>query len=138
MIIYFLILVNHFVADFLFQTDKMATRKSTSNKWLTIHAITYISVMLPIGFYLNYSVYGEIIHWGWDVGSSFMFINFILHWCTDFCTSRLTSYLWIRGTNDPNGSWMGGSWRHWFFSAIGCDQVIHYACLFFTYQYFMQ
>jgi len=136
--IYFFILVNHFVADFLFQTDKMATKKSSSNKWLTVHALTYILAMSPIGFYLDYEKYGHFIFWGWGVGSSWWIINLILHWCTDFCTSRLTSYLWVKGTSDPNGTFIGGSWRHWFFSAIGGDQVLHYFCLFFTYQYFVK
>ena len=138
MIIYFLILVNHFFADFLFQTDKMATKKSTSNKWLSVHALTYILVMSPIGMYLDYEKYGHIMWFSWGVGFSWWIINLILHWCTDYCTSRLTSYLWVKGINDPNGSWMGGSWRHWFFSVVGADQLTHTACLFFTYQYFIQ
>lgn len=35
------ILLTHFVADFIFQTDKQATSKSSSNYWLTMHAISY-------------------------------------------------------------------------------------------------
>jgi hypothetical protein len=135
MTIPFLIVLNHFFADFLCQTDKMAVNKSKSIKWLTIHACTYIIAMCPMGLCLDHSTYGHFIGWGWGVGSSWLAMNLILHWITDFFTSKLTSYLYLRGESDPTGTFMGGSFRHWFFSVIGADQVIHAGCLFFTYQW---
>jgi hypothetical protein len=67
----------HFVADFLLQTDKMATNKSTSNKWLGIHVAVYTIPFLC---------------WGWK----FALINGAAHFVTDWFTSRGTSYLWKR------------------------------------------
>lgn len=138
MIIPFLLTLNHFFADFFCQTDKMAINKSTSNKWLTIHVLTYMIAFFPFVLYMEVSING----WNWSVTDSpnallWWFSNGVLHWITDFFTSRLTSYLYVRGEKNPKELFMGHSWRHWFFTAIGGDQVIHYFCLFFTYQYFI-
>lgn len=65
----------HFVADFIFQTDKMALNKSTSNKWLLSHVSVYT---IPL------------LWFGWK----FALINGAAHFATDFCTSRWTSALW--------------------------------------------
>ena len=109
-----MVIVAHFICDFILQSDKMATNKSTSFSWLTVHVNAYSAGL----FFASYFILGariEAIYW---VG-----VNYILHWITDACTSRLTSYLWRREQ------------RHWFFVAIGFDQVIHYACLFGTLGY---
>jgi len=131
----FLIALNHFFADFLCQTDKMAVNKSKSIKWLTIHACTYIIAMCPMGLYLDHSTYGHFIGWGWGVGSSWLAINLILHWITDFFTSKWTGYLYKKHLADPKAEWMFQPYVHWFFCVIGFDQTIHFACLFFTYQW---
>lgn len=65
----------HFVADFLLQTDKMAVNKSKSIKWLSIHASVY-----SIPFIIISPLYA--------------LINGAIHWCVDFVTSRVTSKLW--------------------------------------------
>jgi hypothetical protein len=96
----FIIILAHFVADFLLQTDKMALNKSKSNYWLTMVVFEAQN---------------------WLLAAKWLGINACLHWLTDFNTSRLTSILWQRGQ------------RHWFFVAIGFDQVVHYACLMGTY-----
>lgn len=92
----------HFVADFIFQSDWVAKGKSSSNQILFYHVSLY---SLP--FYL----------FGWQ----FALANAGLHFITDWCTSRATSYLWQKGE------------RHWFFVVIGLDQAIHFTCLFLTY-----
>ena len=74
MIIYY-ILFSHWVADFIFQTDKMAQNKSTSWPWLSSHVLTYSVFMLP---------YGPI----------YALVNGAAHFVTDAITSRVTSYLW--------------------------------------------
>ena len=92
----------HFVSDFLMQTDKMAQGKSSSNKLLTIHVAVYSM------FFLIFC------------GPVYAMINFVLHWVTDYNTSRVTKKLWEKKE------------VHWFFAVIGLDQAIHYTCLFLT------
>ncbi len=70
-----LVLLVHFLADFVLQTDKMAKGKSTSNKWLSIHIGVYT---LPLFIF------------GWK----FALFNGACHWGIDFFTSRATNYLW--------------------------------------------
>ncbi len=65
----------HFIADFILQTDTMATMKSKSSKWLSIHVIVY---SIPF------------LYFGW----LFALINGVSHFVTDFITARATSYLW--------------------------------------------
>lgn len=65
----------HWISDFALQTDKMATQKSKSFKYLSFHALVYTIPFLFIGF-------------------QFAIINGILHWIVDAITSRITSYLW--------------------------------------------
>lgn len=68
----------HWMADFIFQTDKMAINKSTSIRWLSSHVLAYSAFFLPFGI-------------------KFALINGAAHFVTDFCTSRATSYLWKKG-----------------------------------------
>jgi hypothetical protein len=92
----------HFVADFVFQTDKIAINKGHNNWILAKHVFFYA---LPF------------LWFGW----LFALVNFVLHFATDYCTSRLSGYFWQRDE------------RHWFFVTIGADQAIHMICLFATY-----
>jgi hypothetical protein len=94
----------HFISDFLFQTDKMAVSKSSSNYWLTKHVLVYSALFLVI------------------FGPVYAIVNFALHWITDFLSSRATTKLWK----------MGPDYRHWFFAVIGLDQAVHMTCLFLT------
>lgn len=113
------LLVVHFVADFLFQTDWMALNKSKNNDALALHAF----------------VYAACFAW---LGMPFAGITFITHFFTDYWTSRLTSKLWFFAQNDfPNANewhYVSGR-RHWFFVAIGADQLIHYVTLALTYKW---
>lgn len=138
-ILAFLIIINHYLADFICQTSKMATRKSISVKWLTLHVIVYTIAMSPIAFYLNYKLYG--IWWETDfnriAGSIWLLANFILHWITDFSTSRLTGFLYrkhlecdrvtaiysnsLNSNQDFRKGFLGETWMHWFFCVIGLD-----------------
>lgn len=112
-----LILLTHFIADFVCQTDKMALNKSKSNFFLSLHVLTYTGVLLVITGFI----------FGWSYGFfAWIVLNAGLHWATDYGTSRLTSYLWVNER------------RHWFFVAIGADQMIHYTCLLLTYQWIIE
>ena len=104
-----LLLTLHFVGDFLFQTTWMALNKSKDNKALTAHVAVYSVCFMAFGL-------------------EFVAITFVLHWITDWCTSRLTSRWWFiddAGVDDRK--------RTLFFGTIGFDQLIHGWCLVLTY-----
>lgn len=115
---FILLLFCHFVADFLFQTDEMATKKSKSLYWLGEHVIAYILVMfnilLPVLILCGEPVYKII---------TFVLLNGVLHFITDYFTSKQTSKLHAKGD------------IHNFFVVIGLDQFIHTSTLILTYNY---
>lgn len=119
MTIPFLIILSHFFCDFILQTDKMAQGKSKSNYWLSMHVLTYCAGFIP---FTLYTAIGEGLG---NAAILWLLINGILHFCTDYITSRINSKLWA----DKK--------VHWFFVGVGADQVVHYGCLLFTYQYFI-
>lgn len=121
-----IILAWHFVADFIFQTRKMATRKSTSIRWLSEHVGIYsiISMFLFIVIDLRSLMEYNPINWFKHMGYFFV-ITFITHWLTDFCTSRITTYYYKKRN------------FYAFFNVIGLDQLIHTCTLLLTYYYIL-
>lgn len=106
-----IILLAHWAGDFLLQSNKMAMEKGRDNLWLTLHVISYSSVMLLVSFLLfGFSI--AAIQW--------TLVNAALHWITDYYTSRLNVRLKKESV-------------HYFFVGIGFDQMVHYLCLFGTY-----
>jgi hypothetical protein len=110
----------HWVADFVLQTRHMGLRKSSSNYYLTLHVLVYTfstimawSIVLPlIGFHLTTL----------SVSLAFSLI-FLLHWLTDYITSRQTTKLYKEEK------------YYEFFVMIGFDQVLHYVQLFLIFNY---
>lgn len=92
----------HLLSDFFLQSDWMAKNKSSNNQILTLHVATY---SLPFWFVF-----------GWK----YALVNGILHWWTDFFSSRATTYLYKKNE------------IHWFFCVVGVDQAIHLTCLLLT------
>lgn len=119
MIIILVILTVHFLADFVFQSSKMATEKSKSLKWLSIHVSVYGLVTILSAICISSTIYsiGDIFAW-WIA-------NVVLHFMVDFFTSKVTSRLWEQKN------------MHWFFVMIGFDQLLHNICLLGTY-YFIE
>lgn len=103
--IFFLLIWLHFLGDFIAQTNEMALNKSSSNKWLLIHVSVY-----SIPFLL--------------FGPLFAVINWVLHFATDYCTSRLAKYYNSRNNTRA------------FFVVLGCDQAIHLTTLVATFHFF--
>jgi hypothetical protein len=66
----------HFFADFVLQTDAMATKKSVSNKILAQHCFLY---GVPFVFF----------------GLMFAVINAVVHFMVDWCTSRIAKKFWL-------------------------------------------
>jgi len=108
------LLAVHTFADFVCQTNWMATNKSKNWLALYVHVIVYS---------LCFS------YWG----LSFVAFTFGTHLITDAVTSRMTAYLYKNFDDQhfyqPNS--------HWFFVVIGFDQLIHFATLAYTYQRFI-
>jgi len=111
-----IIIFIHFVADFMCQTDKMAQNKSKSNYWLSMHVIVYTAVTMVswIILFAFSMIYVPI--------TAFILI-FIMHWITDYTTSRISSKLYQKGD------------IHNFFVIVSLDQVLHYIQLFLVYKY---
>lgn len=73
------ILLVHFLADFGLQTHDQATKKSTDIIWLTYHVAVYSLMWL----FATFAYYGDLA-----LALQFSLITFLLHWVTDFFTSR--------------------------------------------------
>lgn len=113
-----IILFIHWVADFLFQNQKMALNKSKENHWLFIHVLTYSTVWFVVGVFFFDLI--KVLQ--------FTFITFVFHYVTDYVTSRWTSKLYKdqKFYGFPS-----------FFSVIGLDQYLHYLQLILTYYYIL-
>ncbi len=118
----FSILIIHWFADFVLQTDTQAKGKSKNWRDLISHTSDYSSVWWCIGviiIVINLDLH-FFIYKPWTL-CLFVFITFISHTITDYFTSRLNSRLWSEGK------------VHNFFVSIGFDQLLHYFQLFLTY-----
>ena len=99
----------HYIGDFILQTDSMAVNKSTSNFWLTKHVFTYI---------IPFLIFYALIIPNPNMFLLVIVMNLLLHWITDYTTSRIASYFHKQEK------------RGLFFKTIGFDQLIHYICIF--------
>lgn len=122
------LIVTHFVADWVLQSNWMALNKSKNWIALYFHVLVYTAA-----FATALLIAGRIGFIG-----AFTAITFITHFVTDAITSRITSKLWFFGQvaggvnefyiKEPNT-------RYWFFVMIGLDQLIHYVTLAWTWRY---
>lgn len=108
----------HWVGDYLLQTRAQGNGKSSSNKLLLEHTITYSAFLglgvITIGLLFNIVIPIESI-------VQYIVLNFVLHTATDWLTSRATKSLWSRG-------------KEWAtFAIMGLDQLVHMVCLTVTY-----
>jgi hypothetical protein len=116
------VLFFHWLFDFFYQTDEQAKGKSQDNKWLLSHVKTYSIGLIFIAL-MNFNLFASDETQWFDTISkmlAFVSINFVLHFFTDYATSRANSLLWKEGK------------IHDFFVTVGADQLIHYFTLFGT------
>jgi hypothetical protein len=107
-----LILVAHWVGDYVLQTNAMAKRKSSSLKWLLIHVMVYLVPVAATALYL-FSVESAV---------DFILLNGLLHLVTDLLTSRLALRF--------------ESKQRMYFTIVGFDQLVHSVTLVVTTIYF--
>jgi hypothetical protein len=95
----------------------MATNKSKSLYWLTLHVLTYATVTTLC--WIQFDLNPRLIGWVW-------LVTFVTHWITDFITSKLTTYFYLKNN------------MYWFFGIVGIDQLIHSITLLMTYNYLIK
>lgn len=107
------LLAMHYIGDFVLQTHWQASNKSRSNRALTGHVLTYS---------LTLGIFAVSVHNVLDFAHPVMWvtINALLHFMTDYVTSRASSKRFGRNWHD-------------FFVIIGFDQLLHYTTLLTTY-----
>lgn len=108
----FIILIVHWVADFILQRHIDAVNKSTSIRHLVNHTGTYSVCWFPILLLLTGNVATSLL---------FTIITFILHTITDYFTSKQVKKLFDK--NDYHNG----------FVVIGFDQILHYTQLILTF-----
>lgn len=111
-----LLIVLHYIGDFLLQTREMANNKSKDNEWLALHVLAYSMVFF----------FGMILFYDYFVSIIFMSITFVCHFFTDYVTSRLTSYCYKKNQ------------IYNFFAIMGFDQVLHLVQLILTLKLIQQ
>lgn len=105
-----LLMIAHFIGDFILQTDEQAKGKSSDNAILISHIVTYIIPFTILALFLPLTM-------------EFIVVNAMLHFATDYISSRMTKKFWAEGR------------VHDFFVVIGADQLIHALCLIWTYNF---
>lgn len=126
-----LLILAHWFSDFVLQSDWQAINKSKN--WLALGSHVGIYSLSMIVTMFVFFLVGALFK-GYEASIwlvlfiQFMFpwilVNALLHFVTDAITSRISSYLWLKGD------------RHNFFVMVGFDQVIHLWTLILTFVYF--
>lgn len=109
------VMVSHYVADFLMQSQWQATNKSHNIGALTQHIYIYTLTMMlmlsSLSFLFQLSIVSLI---------TYVLLNGALHFGTDYVTSKLSKRA-FKENNIPK-----------FWAIIGADQMAHNLCLLLT------
>lgn len=108
-----LILLIHFIADFMFQTHEQAINKYKLGRYLFFHVYIYSFTW----FITIWILYGRF-----DAAVFFGLATFIFHGITDAITSNCTKYYFDK-KDFHNG-----------FVIVGIDQILHYLQLYLTFK----
>lgn len=109
--LFILLLLAHFIGDFLFQGRQMANNKSSNIYWLLTHGISYM-IPLLIVFLFICPFKTALILTGINVGT---------HICIDWITGKYT------------GNFYKQQKFYYFFSTIGFDQFLHLTILYLSF-----
>jgi len=108
-----IVLVAHFVCDFIFQTREIAENKSKDLVFLFVHGLGYGSQMVAV-----IAIVGLIFtHVSFLILLTAGAFNMLAHTAVDFVTSKITSKAYKEEK------------FHKFFSIIGIDQATHVVTL---------
>jgi hypothetical protein len=110
----------HWIADFVLQNEKMALNKSTSNYWLGMHVGVYTLATI-LSWFILFSIVGLHVTFLQYVEAAVAI--FVLHFVTDYITSRIT------------GKYYKAKKNHEFFTTIGFDQWLHSFQIFSVFNY---
>ena len=105
-------LIAHYIGDFFFQSRDIATSKSSSNLSLSIHVAIYTATILAFSFLVDFTSYQR---------SVFVIYNGLVHFLTDYTTSRITTAAYKKGDMTK------------FWDTVGFDQFIHIYTLYVLY-----
>jgi len=112
------ILMIHYVADFRMQSRHIAETKSKCNKSLSIHVLLYVATFLIAGL-VHFVTGNNVDVWKF---SKYVIINGLLHWLTDYITSRESTKAYQNSDMEK------------FWNIIGFDQLIHGVTLYTTWE----
>lgn len=117
------LLVIHYIADYLFQTRRQGNGKASSLYLLGEHVFTYMNVFgIGLCLMMVTGIAPNIVPDIWI----FMCITFLLHFVTDFVTSKATKKLWAQKKEYAT------------FAVMGLDQLLHTTGLVITWQLIFQ
>ena len=109
------IVVGHYIADFLMQSTWQATNKSHNiyalSQHIYVYSLTLLLTILPLVLLLPIGL-SQLL--------SYVVLNGALHFATDFVSSKLSNKAFKEG-NIPR-----------FWAIIGADQMVHNLCLLLT------
>jgi membrane-bound acyltransferase YfiQ involved in biofilm formation len=118
------ILILHYVGDWLLQTRKIAEGKSSSITILS-HHVTLYTLTIFVGIIVPLLLLGastDTMH----LLTQWIFLNGVLHWITDYFTSKMTKKYYTSGNMKK------------FWHTVGLDQLIHAVTLIMTLMYINQ
>lgn len=120
MLSFLLIIWGHYVADFVFQLDRMAKNKSKSVSALKEHIYWYSFILFLFAIFIfKFNIVLAILY---------VLVNGISHYYVDKYTSKITSRLYAKGKMGADKFPNFG-----FYSIIGLDQAIHMTILIVSY-----
>lgn len=114
-----IVLVLHWLFDFVFQSRKIANEKWHDLKALTDHASIYGLGLLCMAFPLNWFINDSV-----QLGV-FVFTNGLSHLMIDYLTSKATHVLSVEKLEKQ------------FWCTIGFDQLLHLSILVITMHVFL-